>query len=249
MSLAVRSDDNPLYLQPAIFLDQRSPFPKDVVEGIVDEYADLVQSLTAPDASDFMLERSYGRILCVRGTLCRVCPSPLMKLVGKKGLKTWQTAEQHLYDFFFCVSKNDSLLQIIRKSEANWIKSAERYIHSMSANLLHEDVPDQIGLLRGIDSIALHLAQRELFHWSGIYGIPPDNAPAVKLRVRLLSLFLVTDRVNFEPSYRAIQSYRETFGIFDRLAYPWWFVDCNLTERQMNWTYRRLGNDTFGWRF
>ena len=53
----------------------------------------------------------------------------------------------------------------------------------------------------------------------------------------------------FCAAFPAIQSYRQTFRIHDPLAYPWWFVDCRLTERQLNWTHRRLPIEDLSWRF
>ena len=119
----------------------------------------------------------------------------------------------------------------------------------VAVRLKEAEIPEQLGILKGIDTVGMHLAQREILSLSQAFEIHADNAQAVKLRVRLLSLFLTLHRDGFYHAYPAIQSYRRTFRIFDPVAYPWWFVDCHLTERQLNWTYRRMPIDDLNWRF
>jgi len=133
--------------------------------------------------------------------------------------------------------------------ESGWADSIERYVLTLSARLRETETPDKIGILKGIDTVGLHLAQRELFALSSSFAVPLENAQAVKLRVRLLALFLTMHRCGFGPAFPAIQSYRETFRIHDPLAYPWWFVDCRLIERQLHWTFRRVPAADLDWRF
>ncbi len=221
----------------------------DVAAKLIDEYDELVMSLVSDYSSAFRQEFAYGRLLGVRGQLCRLCPSHMMRLLPRKALDKWQRAERSLRDFLSGKTQTAQMTDIAQRVESCWAISSERYIQVMSSQATSAEISDQMGLLKGIDTIALHLAQREIFDLSGTLSIPVDNAQAVKLRMRLLSLFLTLHRCRFCAAFRAIQSYRETFRIYDPLAYPWWFVDCRLTERQLNWTYRRLGEDELGWRF
>jgi hypothetical protein len=224
-------------------------FARDVATSLVVDYSNLVWQLTSPNLSAMSAEFAYGRLLGVRGSLCRICPASYHDLLEDDTVHTWRTAERHLYDFFNGESKNEILIGVAKAVEERWTTCVEAFLALMSAKVVSGEVRDQIGLLRGIDSIALHLAQRELFRWSEYFNVSTGNAQAVKLRIRLFSLFLATQRMDFGSSYVAIRSYRETFGILDRQAYPWWFVDTDLTERQMNWTYRRLKIENLGWRF
>ena len=122
-------------------------------------------------------------------------------------------------------------------------------MQTLAARLGETEIADKLGILKGIDTVGMHLAQREIFQLSDTLTLPLENAQAVKLRVRLLSLFLTLHRCGFCTAFPAIQSYRRTFRIFDPVAYPWWFVDCRLTERQLNWTYKRMPIEELTWRF
>ena len=81
--------------------------------------------------------------------------------------------------------------------EDGWADSIERYVLTLAARLHETEIPDKLGILKGIDTVGLHLAQREIFALSQTLAIPLENAQAVKLRVRLLSLFLTLHRCGF----------------------------------------------------
>jgi hypothetical protein len=233
----------------ACIVSSEYSFARDVAISLVDEYSDLVSRLSQSAESPVSIEYAYERLLGVRGTLCRICPSHFMSLLDSDTVERWRTAESSLCGYMNGLSKDDLVYETARRVEERWTLNVERFLRVTAAKTLDGEIRDQLGLLRGIDAIALHLAQRELFHWSDYFNVSSGNAQALKLRIRLFSLFVATQRVEFGSAYKAIKNYRETFGISDRLAYPWWFVDCDLTERQMNWTYRRLNDESLGWRF
>jgi hypothetical protein len=228
---------------------EKSAFAADVATTLVSEYADLVRQLTDPNIPELSAEFAYSRLLGVRGSLCRICPASFTELLSPKTIDRWRSAEKRLSEYFWDLNGDEALHIIARRIEERWTANVEAFLRSMSMRVSTGDLADQIGMLRAIDAIALHLAQRELFRWSGYFNVPSGNTQAVKLRIRLVSLYLCTQRHDFGSSYPAIRSYRETFGISDRHAYPWWFVDCDLTERQMNWTHRRLCGNGLDWRF
>jgi hypothetical protein len=172
-----------------------------------------------------------------------------MQRLPKRGLQRWAWAETGLRRYVDQADRLNDLVGIAQRVEAGWAESIERFVMNLASNLHEATIPDKMGILKAIDTIGLHLAQRELFALSQTFAVPLENAHAVKLRVRLVSLFLTLNRCGFCAAFPAIQSYRETFRIYDPLAYPWWFVDCRLTERQLNWTYRRLPTDDMDWRF
>jgi hypothetical protein len=221
----------------------------DVLSVIVDDYARLVEDLIDPRATPMRLEFAYSRLLGTRGSACRLCPPAEMIRLPKRGLKRWAWAEESLRRYLDRAVSRDDLTVIAQKVESGWADSLERFVMTLASTLNEAAIPDKLGVLKAIDTIGLHLAQRELFALSDAFAIPLENAQAVKLRVRLVSLFLTLNRCGFCAAFPAIQSYRETFQIADPLAYPWWFVDCRLTERQLNWTYRRLPADAMAWRF
>jgi hypothetical protein len=138
---------------------------------------------------------------------------------------------------------------VINRVEEAWMTSAEAFMDLLVSDIQHAEVQRQLGLLQGIDSVAMHLAQREIFRVSNSVKIPVSNAHAVKLRMRLLALYLMLHSSYFETIFPVIQSYRETFRINDPSAYPWWFVDHRLTERQLAWNYRRMDTSELAWRF
>jgi hypothetical protein len=224
-------------------------FARDVATTLVNNYSELVWQTTSSYLSSMSAEFAYGRLLGARGALCRICPTNHMRLLAPRTLESWEAAEKRLQNYFAHLSEDDVLFGVARQVEARWTQSVEAFLRVMSARVMGDEIPEHLGLLRGIDSVALHLAQRELFQWSQYFNVSSANTKALKLRIRLFALFLSTRRLDFNTSYPAIRSYRETFGIADRQAYPWWFVDCDLTERQMNWTHRRLNNESLGWRF
>ena len=221
----------------------------DAVGFLVEGYARLVEDLLDPRASPARIEFAYSRLLGTRGSICRLCPPVEMGRIPLKSIKRWDWAETHLRDYLLRAPQMETVAAVARHVEDGWADSIERYVLTLSARLHETDVPDQIGILKGIDTVGMHLAQREIFALGHSFAIGLENAQAVKLRVRLLSLFLTMHQRGFGQAFPAIQSYRETFRIHDPLAYPWWFVDCRLTERQLAWTYRRLPTDDLNWRF
>lgn len=221
----------------------------DALEFLVDGYAKLVEGLLDPRASDVGIEFAYSRLLGTRGNICRLCPVDEMGRLSHKVVKRWDWAETHLREYLGSAPQLAEVVAVARRVEEGWADSMERYVLTLSSRMKETDVPDKLGILKGIDTVSLHLAQREVFSLSQSFAIPLENANAVKLRVRLLSLFLTLHRCGFCQAFPAIQSYRRTFRIDNPLAYPWWFVDCRLTERQLNWTYRRIPTADLNWRF
>lgn len=221
----------------------------DALQYLIEDYARLVEDLLDPRATPLRLEFAYSRLLGARGAACRLCPQAATGCLSKRFQSRWAWAESGLRTYVSETERLRELSEIAMRVEAGWAESIERFVMSLAANLHDAAIPDKIGILKAIDTVGLHLAQRELFALSQSFAIPLENAHAVKLRVRLVSLFLTLNRPAFSSAFPAIQSYRETFRILDPLAYPWWFVDCRLTERQLNWTYRRLPMSDMDWRF
>ncbi len=222
---------------------------QDALEFLVEGYARLVESLLDPRASASGIEFAYSRLLGTRGGICRLCRPEDMGRLPLKAVRRWDWADTHLRDFLGQAPHREEIAAVARRVEDGWADSMERYVLTLTARLHETGTPDKIGILKGIDAVSLHLAQREVFALSQTLAIPWENTSAVKLRIRLLALFLTLHRCGFCAAFPAIQSYRETFRIHDPLAYPWWFVDCRLTERQLNWTHRRIPVAHFNWRF
>ena len=227
----------------------REEMSRDAATFLIEAYAKLVEGLLDPRASPAGLEFAYSRLLGMRGGVCRLCPRADMDQLSDKTARRWEWAETHLREGLGNTLREGGTGEVARRVEEGWADSIERYVRMLAARIEDADVPDKIGLLKGIDTVSLHLAQREVFALSERLSLPFDNTHAVKLRVRLLSLFLTLHRGGFQTAYPAIQSYRQTFRIHDPMAYPWWFVDCRLTERQLNWTHRRIPAAELGWRF
>jgi len=221
----------------------------DALEFLIEAYARLVEDLLDPRANSARIEFAYSRLLGTRGAICRLCPLAEMARLPRRAAARWAWAEAHLRDYLGRAPQIEAVAQIARRVEDGWADSIERYVMTLSARLHEAHVPDTLGILKGIDTVGLHLAQREQFALAQSFAVPLENTQAVKLRVRLLALFLTMHRRGFCPAFPAIQSYRETFRIHDPVAYPWWFVDCRLTERQLNWTFRRLPAEDLDWRF
>lgn len=222
---------------------------RDALEFLIEGYAKLVEGLLDPRASAPGIEFAYSRLLGTRGNICRICPQSDMHSLLKRPLRRWEWAETQLRDYLGQAAQIEEVVAIARRVEDGWADSMERYVLMLSARMQETEIADKIGILKGIDTVSLHLAQREIFALSASMAIPLENTNAVKLRVRLLSLFLTLHRCGFCQAFPAIQSYRQTFRIYDPVAYPWWFVDCRLTERQLNWTYRRIPAKELDWRF
>ena len=221
----------------------------DALETLVEEYARHIEGLLRPQASAVALEFAYSRLLGTRGNICRLCPAAEMPHLPRRCHKRWEWAETRLRERLSDPLRVAPLAAIAYEVEDGWASSIERYVQTLSARLGETEIADKLGILKGIDTVGMHLAQREIFQLSDTLTLPLENAHAVKLRVRLLSLFLTLHRCGFCTAFPAIQSYRRTFRIFDPVAYPWWFVDCRLTERQLNWTYKRMPVDELTWRF
>lgn len=222
---------------------------RDALEFLIDGYAKMVESLLDPRASSAGIEFAYSRLLGMRGGICRLCPVEDMARLPKRAGHRWAWAEEHLRDYLGDASQLENVVAVARRVEGGWADSIERFVLTLSTRLGEIEISDQLGILKGIDTVGMHLAQREQFALSQTLSIPLENAQAVKLRVRLLALFLTLHRCGFCQAFPAIQSYRRTFRIYDPVAYPWWFVDCRLTERQLNWTPRRLPEAELAWRF
>ena len=223
--------------------------PVDLIATQIDEYDELVELFIAPDSSPMRQEFAYGRLLGVRGALCRLCPVGATELLPKESLRKWHRAESLFRDHLETNARNPALQDVINRVEDAWITSAEAYMELLVSQMQHAEVQRQLGLLKSIDTVALHLAQREVFRITNSVTIPLSSAHAVKLRMRLLALYLMLHSSYFETIFPVIKSYRETFRIDDPSLYPWWFVDRRLTERQLAWTYRRLSKSELGWRF
>jgi hypothetical protein len=229
--------------------DETPEISMDALGAMVEEYARHVESLLDPRSNPQRLEYAYSRLLGVRGNLCRICPRAETDSLPRRLIRRWEWAETNLRAHLEHDGKMEDLCVVARKVEEGWADSIERYVMTLTTRLPEADISDKIGILKGIDTVGMHLAQREVFELSQTLSIPTENASAVKLRVRLLALFLTLHRAGFTPAFPAIQNYRRTFRIIDPVAYPWWFVDCRLTERQLNWTYRRMPVEDLGWRF
>ncbi len=222
---------------------------RDALEFLIENYGKLVEGLLDPRASASGIEFAYSRLLGTRGGICRLCPSEDMGRLPLKAVKRWEWAETHLRDYLGKAPGLENVVTVARRVEDGWSDSIERYVLTLTARMHETEIPDKIGILKGIDTVSMHLAQREVFALSQSLAIPLENTSAVKLRIRLLALFLTLHRCGFCAAFPAIKSYRETFRIHDPLAYPWWFVDCRLTEKQLNWTHRRIPTDDLNWRF
>ena len=230
---------------------QAAPFEMshDALDFLIESYAKLVEGILDPRASASGIEFAYSRLLGTRGGICRLCPLEDMGRLPRKAVKRWERAETHLRDYLGRAPQIEEVVAVAQRVEDGWAESMERYVLTLTARMRETGIPDKLGILKGIDTVSLHLAQREVFALSEHFAIPLENTNAVKLRVRLLALFLTLHRCGFCAAFPAIQSYRQTFRIHDPVAYPWWFVDCRLTERQLNWTHRRLPTKDLDWRF
>lgn len=224
-----------------------SPSP-DVLAHLTEEYARLVECLLDPRASCSRIEYAYSRLLGVRGNLCRLSPLALQDYLPERSRRRWEWAELQLRDYLGEAQNLANVAEIAQRVEANCTEGIERYLMALT-RMEDTDIPDKLGILKGIDMVGMHLAQRELFSLSKTFAIPLENSQAVKLRVRLIALFLTLHPRGFSPAIPAIHSYRDTFQIRDPRAYPWWFPDCRLSERQLNWNYRRLPLADLDWRF
>ena len=221
----------------------------DALEFLIEDYAKLVERLLDPRSGTQGIEFAYSRLLGARGGICRLCPCADMARLPRKAARRWEWADSHLRDYLGSAPQLEEVVAVARHVEDGWAESIERYVLTLTARMNETEIPDKIGILKGIDTVSLHLAQREVFALSEQFAIPLENTNAVKLRVRLLALFLTLHRCGFCAAFPAIQSYRRTFRIFDPIAYPWWFVDCRLTERQLNWNHRRVPPEELDWRF
>ena len=200
----------------------------DALDFLIESYAKLVEGILDPRASASGIEFAYSRLLGTRGGICRLCPLSDMDKLPRKSVKRWEWAETHLRDYLGSAPQFEEVVAVAQRVEDGWAESMERYVLTLTARMRETEIPDKIGILKGIDTVSLHLAQREVFALSEHFAIPLENTNAVKLRVRLLALFLTLHRCGFCAAFPAIQSYRRTFRIHDPVAYPWWFVDDKL---------------------
>jgi hypothetical protein len=164
-------------------------------------------------------------------------------------MRVWRRSEEQLRSFAGSDDGIAVLTDIAEEVEERWAESVDKFVAAIAGSRLEDSIPSHLGLLKAIDSMALHLAQRDIFLRENTMTVPMSSTTSTKIRVRLIAMLLVLHRNRFEPSVPAIRSYRETFRIDDPRAFPWWFVDAKLTERHLNWTYRRLIPSDYGWRF
>ncbi|HEY3331182.1 MAG TPA: hypothetical protein VGK19_14230 [Capsulimonadaceae bacterium] len=226
-----------------------SYIPPDVFAALANEYSELVDTLASDNASDGLREHVYGRVLGVRGALCRLCPVDANPALDPPTFRLWKKSEEQLRDFAATEEGLRVLTEIADSVEERWSESVDRFVAAIAGSRLEDSVPSHLGLLKAIDSMALHLAQRDIFLREHTLPVPMSSTTSTKIRVRLIAMLLVLHKKRFEPSVPAIRSYRETFRIDDPKAFPWWFVDAKLTEKHLNWTYRRLIASDYGWRF
>jgi hypothetical protein len=224
-------------------------FAADVVATVVSDYAIFVAALTDSKTSSHGLELAYGRVLGIRGTLCRMCPSRLIWMLKAPIVRDWRRAEERLRESLAAARAGGSLWQTADVVETRWDVCAERLVYAAASGVLEKDIASHLGYLKAVDALALHMGQREIFIRSGSFKMPFPNPNGTKMRMRLISLHLALNSTWFARSVPAIRSFRETFGIGDPALYPWWFLDRKLTEHQSNWTHRRLASAEFGWRF
>ncbi len=225
------------------------PVAVDLIGKLLGEYDDLVECLVAPDASALRMEYAYGRLLGVRGSLCRLCPVGATELLPRSIVSRWNHAEQLLRDYLSETARQSNVQDVVLKVEEAWVASADSYLEALVFQMRNAEIQRQLGLLKSIDTVAMHLAQREFFRRQKCLKLPLHSAHAIKLRTRLLALYMMLHSTYFETSFPVLASYRETFRIKDPAAYPWWFVDHRLTERQLAWTYHRLDSSELDWRF
>ncbi len=255
MVASVQVSLNSVYARPepctSVIRRQRqllvAPSP-DVLAHLTEEYARLVECLLDPRASCSRIEYAYSRLLGVRGNLCRLSPLSLQEYLPERTRRRWEWADIQLRDYLGRAQHIEDIVEIAQRVEVGYTEGVERYLLALT-RMEDADIPNKLGILKGIDMVGMHLAQRELFAQSKTFAIPLEDAQTVKLRVRLIALFLTLHPMGFSPAIPAIHSYRDTFQIRDPRAYPWWFPDCRLSERQLNWNYRRLPLVDLDWRF
>jgi hypothetical protein len=223
--------------------------PVDLISRHVDEFEGLAKGFIDEQASEMRREFAYGRLLGSRGTLCRLCPVGATELLPSQVVRKWERAERLLRSFLESWGEDDTLRAVIMRVEEKWIASAEAYLDALMMRMKDADVESQLGLLKSIDAVALHLGQREVFRKTETLKLPMVNAHEMKLRVRLVALYIMVHASAFDASIPVIKRYRETFRICDPAAYPWWFIDFRLTDKQLAWTYRRLSGEDLTWRF
>jgi len=246
---SVRQDATGAHNSAAESTRLASYVPPDVFAALANEYSELVDTLSSDNASFGLREHVYGRVLGVRGSLCRLCPVDAVNGLDRETQELWQKSEAQLRDFAASADGIAVLTEIAESVEERWSESVDRFVAAIAGSRLEDSVASHLGLLKAIDSMALHLAQRDIFLRENTMSVPMSSTTSTKIRVRLIAMLLVLHRKRFESSVPAIRSYRETFRIDDPKAFPWWFVDAKLTERHLNWTYRRLVASDYGWRF
>ena len=141
--------------------DDVHEFSRDAVEAMIDEYAKHIESLLDPRAGHSRIEYAYSRLLGARGNICRLCPPDEMTKLDKKAIQRWSWAETHLRDYLGGSDTLPKLIDIAQHVEQGWAESMERYITTLSVRLGDCGIPDKLGILKGIDTVGMHLAQRE----------------------------------------------------------------------------------------
>jgi hypothetical protein len=220
----------------------------DVVAHLVRDYAHWVDIFTDISTSGNMLLHAYSEILRIRGALCRACPPDYSMYVDKRIAHLWRRTESRLHEYAVNSSGQLVLRNLGRQVERGWEPASLNFMRLLANGHVDDDIQSQLGILKAIDVIGLHLAQRDIFFREEDRSPAPQMVSSAKLRMRLISMLLSLNKQTFKKSAHAIRSYREAFGIDDAHAYPWWFIDTKLTEKQLNWTYRRMSEINYGWR-
>ena len=92
-------------------------------------------------------------------------------------MKRWEWAETHLRDYLGHAPQVEAVVAVAQRVEDGWAESMERYVLTLTARMRETETADKIGILKGIDTVSLHLAQREVFALSQIASPSPWKTP------------------------------------------------------------------------
>ena len=123
------------------------------------------------------MEYSYSRLLGTRGAACRLCPREDMGRLSKKAVKRWEWAETYLREYLGQAPQHAEVVEVARRVEDGWADSIERYVLTLSSRMHETETAEKIGILKGIDTVSLHLAQREAFALSAVVRHPAGERP------------------------------------------------------------------------
>ncbi len=223
----------------------------DALEFLIEGYARLVEGLLDPRASASGIEFAYSRLLGTRGGICRLCPAEDMGTPAAKSRPALGLGGDPPAGLFGprAAARRSRHRRPPRRRRLGGQHGA---VCSDADGAAARD--GNTGQNRHLERALI----RSACTWPSAKSSPCpsrwrfhlENTSAVKLRVRLLALFLTLHRCGFCAAFPAIQSLpRARSASTTRVAYPWWFVDCRLTERQLNWTHRRIPFEDLNWRF